>query len=86
MKNKFTKIAVVLGAVLVLVSSFSVVGVACFKQPAEETTTESTTVELTTEESTTEEATTEKPNTTTTTTKKADDKKPTVTIPDTDCI
>ena len=74
MKSKFTKIAVVLSAVLVLVSSFSVVGVACFKQNVEPTT-ESTTAEETTTEKATE-----------TTTEKVVVEKPQVEIPKTDAI
>ena len=51
MKNKFTKVAIIMGAVLVLMSAIPVVGAACFfcDEPIhEETTTE--VVETTTEE------------------------------------
>ncbi len=53
MKNKFTKLAIVMGAVLVLMSAIPVVGTACFfcDDPIhEETTTEAVTEEPTTEE------------------------------------
>ena len=50
MKNKFTKLAIIMGAVLVLMSAIPVVGAACFfcDEPIhEETTTETTTEEST---------------------------------------
>ena len=52
MKNKFTKLAIIMGDVLVLMSAIPVVGTACLfcDDPIhEETTTETTTEETTTE-------------------------------------